>query len=252
MMNVTKPWRSVGIALVGIVLIAGCPIDGDAQEENQQDRQELETRVFDIEHYSSEFELRPIMNIFQVMWSFDERLKTLLVRAPGELMPAIARVVERLDVPAPRTPSVELTMHILLASEEERQEPLPPTLDAVTEQLRSALPYQSFSLMETAIVRGVNGEALSIQGVLPLQTEGVRHHEYQMRGALHVTSASDESRVVRFENFSFSTQMRVGGENHNIQISTSIEIAEGQQAVVGKAAVGDSALILVMSTKLIN
>ena len=73
-----------------------------------------------------------------------------------------------------------------------------------------------------------------------------------MRGALHVTSASDESRVVRFENFSFSTQMRVGGENHNIQISTSIEIAEGQQAVVGKAAVGDSALILVMSTKLIN
>ncbi len=251
-MNVTKPLRYVGFALLGIILIVGYPIESAAQQENQQDSQELETRVFDIEHYSTQGELRPIMVIFEVMWSFDERLKTLLVRAPRELMPAIARVVERSDVATPRTPSIELTMHVLLASGEEGQEPLPQMLDAVTEQLRSVFQFQSFRLLETAIARGVHGEGLSVQGVLPLQTEGVSHPAYMMRGDLSVTSGSDGSRIVRFEKFIFRSSIRVGGEVHDIQIATSIEIAEGQQAAVGKASVADNALILVMSTKLID
>ncbi len=252
MMNVARLWRSVGIVLLGIILTAGYPPESAAQQQEQEDEgQRLETRVFEIQH-AGQTELRPLMNMFEVRWTFDERLKTLLVRAPRDIMPAIAQVVERFDVAAPRTPSVELTMHILLATEEERQEPLPPMLDAVTEQLRSVFAYRSFRLLETSIVRGIDGEGVSVLGVLPLQIEGLRYPEYQMSGTLHVTPGSDDSRVVRFDRFSFTSQITVGAENHNIQITTSIEIAEGQQAVVGKAAVGDSALILVMSTKLID
>ena len=252
MMNVARRRRFVGIVLLGIILIAGYPPESAAQQQEQEDEgQRLETRVFEIQH-AGQTELRPLMRMFDVRWTFDERLKTLLVRAPRDIMPAIAQVVERFDVAAPRTPSVELTMHILLATKEERQEQLPPMLDAVAEQLRGVFAYRSFRLLETAIVRGVDGEDVSVQGVLPLQTEGVSHPSYLMRGTLYVISGSNDTRVVRFDNFMFNSSIRVTGDYHDIQIMTSIEIAEGQQAVVGKASIADNALILVMSTKLID
>jgi hypothetical protein len=251
MMHVIRPWRLVGALLLGIFLTAGHPIESAAQQANQNETEEWETRVFEIEHAGRD-EVNRILDMFEARWTFDERLKTLLVRSPGNIMPAIAQVVERFDVAAPRTPSVELTMHVLLASGEEREDLLPSPLSDVVDQLRGVFPYRSFRLLETAVARGVDREQLSIQGVLPLQIEGVRHPAYMMRGTLYVTPGTDDARVVRFENFIFQSSVRIGGEQHDIQIMTTIEIAEGQQAVVGKASVADNALILVMSTRLID
>ena len=76
--------------------------------------------------------------------------------------------------------------------------------------------------------------------------------DYSLRAALIVTAESGDRRMVRLDNFQFHTEIRLPDQVHDVSIGTSIDIYEGQHAVVGKASVGDSALILIMSARIIN
>ena len=58
--------------------------------------------------------------------------------------------------------------------------------------------------------------------------------------------------MVRLDNFQVHTEIRLPDQVHDVSIGTSIDIYEGQHAVVGKASFGDSALILIMSARIIN
>ena len=177
----------------------------------------------------------------------------LMVRAPEELMPAIEQAVRRFDVPSRAAPSVELTTFILVATNDGRQQALPAHLDPVVEQLRGVLPYRVFNSLDSAIARGVDQEVIQLQGVMP-QIPGAApgNPNYFLRAGLVVTSGSDDRRIVRLDNFQFNTNIQLSDRSHDVSIGTSIDITEGQHAVVGKASVGASALILVMSARIID
>ena len=238
----------------------------------------LETGVFEVQH-ATQLELEPILEMFKVafgpvQWSFDSRRKMLIVRAPGEIMPAIERVVRRVDVPAPAARSIELTAFILMATNDAAQQAragspadlldrmasvyngsgrwraLPPQLGPVVEQLRGVLPYRVFNFLDSAIVRGVDKEVIEVQGVMP-QIPGVAPdppNHYYLRAELIVTGEPDDRRVVRLDNLRFRTT----APHRGVSIETSIEIAEGEYAVVGKTSVGDNALILIMNVRVID
>ncbi len=243
--------RQTRLAL--LLTLALTPMGALAQQgQEQAEPQQLETAVFEVQH-ASELDLRPILNMFMVRWSFDSRLKAVMVRAPEELMPAIEQAVRRFDVPSRAAPSVELTTFILVATNDGRQQALPAHLDPVVEQLRGVLPYRVFNSLDSAIARGVDQEVIQLQGVMP-QIPGAApgNPNYFLRAGLVVTSGSDDRRIVRLDNFQFNTNIQLSDRSHDVSIGTSIDITEGQHAVVGKASVGASALILVMSARIID
>ena len=251
-MITTRQTRFAVLLIFALTLAPLGALAAPGQQQPEPEQQPLETRVFEVQH-AGELDLRPILNMFGVRWSFDSRLKTLIVRAPGEIMPAIEQVVRRFDVAAPATPSVELTTFILVATNDGPQQALPPQLDPVVEQLRGVLPYRVFNALDSAIARGVDREVISVQGVMP-QVPGAApgNPDYSLRAGLIVTAESGDRRMVRLDNFQFHTEIRLPDQVHDVSIGTSIDIYEGQHAVVGKASVGDSALILIMSARIIN
>ena len=251
-MITTRQTRFTVLLIFALTLAPLGALAEQGQEQPEPEQQPLETGVFEVQHASLN-DLRPILNIFGVRWSFDSRLKTLIVRAPGEIMPAIEQVVRRFDVAAPPAPSVELTTFILVATNDGPQNALPPQLDPVIEQLRRVLPYKVFNSLDSVIARGVDHETVSVQGVMPqIPGAALGNPDYSLRAGLVVTAGSDGRRMVRLAELQFQTQIRLPDQHHDVSIGTSIDIYEGQHAVVGKASVGDSALILIMSARIIN
>ena len=189
-MITTRQTRFAVLLIFALTLAPLGALAAPGQQQPEPEQQPLETRVFEVQH-AGELDLRPILNMFGVRWSFDSRLKTLIVRAPGEIMPAIEQVVRRFDVAAPATPSVELTTFILVATNDGPQQALPPQLDPVVEQLRGVLPYRVFNALDSAIARGVDREVISVQGVMP-QVPGAApgNPDYSLRAGLIVTAES--------------------------------------------------------------
>ena len=250
------------VVLLTAVLIASPPTVL-AQERTLQDQvqqgqymRDWETRVIRVEH-AERNALNRILGMFEARYTFDERLSTLIVRAPAEIIPAIVQVVERFDQPAPAPPTpvgVELTTYIVLASTSGvGGRPLPGALDPVVEQLRPILQYDSFSLLDTVISRGVDGGRIAVTGIMPV-IDGLQpiNPVYEMRGRLFVRPGTDDRNVVRVDDLGFEAKIYLEEIAPNVQIGTSIDIADGQQAVVGKATVDESALILVMSVRVIE
>ena len=215
-----------------------------------------ETRVIQVDHAGSGT-LREILSMFEARYTFDQRLRTLVVRAPAEIMPAIVQVVERLDQPTPRVPdlNVELTAHVLLASTASGENVgVPQALSSVTDQLRQALNYQSFTLLDTVITRGIHGRDVSIRGILPAIPGSRSNPGYELEARLIVVNDDAENaRVVRVQSFVFEAGIPFpDGGFHEVRISTTINVQEGQFAVVGKTAVSDNALIVVVSARIID
>ncbi len=252
--------RTAAIVLC-VATIATVPLDARAQDAAEavtviRDMSGWETRVIQVEH-AERRALAEILSMFEARYTFDSRSRTLVVRAPAEIIPAIVQVIDRFDqpTPAPPTPiSVELTTYIVLASASAVEaQALPPALDPVIEQLRTVLHYDSFSLLDTVISRGVNGENMSVNGVMPV-VAGMRsiNPEYGLHGRFFVRPGAEGRNVVRVDDLEFTARIYLEETSPSVQIATAIEIADGQQAVVGKATVGNSALILVMSVRVID
>ena len=252
--------RTAAIVL-SIVIFAAGPLKATAQDVAEsvtviRDMRDWETRVIQVPH-AERTALRHILSMFEARYTFDERLRTLVVRAPAEIMPAIEQVVERFDQPTPRVPSlnVELTAHVLLASTASGENVgVPQALSSVTDQLRQALNYQSFTLLDTVITRGVDGRDVAIKGILPAIPGTRTNPGYELAARLNVLNDDAENgRVIRVQSFAFEAGMSFpDGGFYEVQIGTTINVREGQFAVVGKTAVSDNALIVVVSARVID
>jgi hypothetical protein len=122
---------------------------------------------------------------------------------------------------------------------------LPAGLQPVVTQLKSVLNYKSFHLVETLLVRvgSTYGRALQLQGTLqgvrPVATEAAAY-------TLTANSTSIQNPDGKTPTLHLTNMMFTLG---NVNISTNVEIPQGQQVVVGKASMADRAFILVMNAK---
>jgi hypothetical protein len=188
---------------------------------------------------------------FGVIAMRDPTGRFIVVRGPDASVSAAEEAIRRLDIP-PK--NIELTFHIISASMDAAPEPVSPDIEAVVKQLRSAFPYKSYHLLETAIVRTRDGGEGEVSGLLP----GRGQYQILCRpvrltagspNMIHIDTLKMGARVGRILSLNGKPDQEVYTETG---INTNADIREGQKLVVGKATLVNAAAFLVVSAKVVE
>jgi hypothetical protein len=253
---------SIALLLTGLSTAAGAQNQDDAKRiqaeiaarDREVEQRDWETKLFQIK-YVDPGELQRALSMFRSNINYSGgSLRVLAVRAPKEIMPAIDDAIKRLDVPTSRK-DAELTIFVLLASDQQGAAALPAPLQPVVNQLKNVLSYKGYQLVDTLIARGRDtntSTATSLEGTLPVDHAPFPGNvTYQFRAIFKTVNPDGKETVLRLDQMRFQLNVPVNaqGNTSNLQISTDVEIPRGQQVVVGKATYNDRAFILVMTAK---
>jgi hypothetical protein len=208
------------------------------------------------------------------MISPNEQLKTITVRDFPENIATIEAAIKRLDVPAPAAPprapapAIEYHVQVLVASNTATaSDEVPAELKDVVKQLQGTLAYKNYSLMASAIHRGVldSSNGLSSNGVVDSKLFNVSlppgepvFYEYTIAPSnLDTNAAGITMLALRLFSFRLRVPLNLGGQEHPIQyesvgFGTPIVLREGEKVVVGTTTMGDKGLIVVLSAKVLS
>jgi hypothetical protein len=215
--------------------------DRARQEAEQRD---WETKIFQIKFVEPN-ELQRALSMFRSNISVSGgSLRVLSVRAPKEIMPAIEDTIKRLDVPSANR-DAELTIFILLASDQ-ADGPVPPGLQSVVNQLKTVLSYKNYQLVDTLIAHVSESGPANLRGSVTIASMPVF---YNFQSGFRIERPEAKPPILRLRGMRFGFQP---GGRDELTVSTDVDVPQGQQVVVGKATMGDRAMILVMTSKFPN
>jgi hypothetical protein len=221
-------------------------------------------KVFQVKHA----DVDSLWNAFHQIANMrvDKNLKLLVVDGSPEAVKAIEDALKTLDVPvpAPTIKNVELTFHIILAKPD-KNGALPQALDAVQKNLESLFGFRGFYLLETAYMRGRDGNEVRTNGAIPTPTEPDSPHINYSILVHPSVSAGEKGNVIRLNRLQLHLKLPVvtGADPltkkkqfqmHDAGMNTQIDVREGQRVVVGKANMNasDGALVLVVTAKVVE
>jgi hypothetical protein len=229
-----------------------------ATAERQQDVR----KVFVIKHADVNA-IASTLNIFTVSVQPNRELRVIGVSAPAALMATIEETIRRLDVPAPAPQNVELTVYLLLASDQEGS--VAPELDSVVKQLKTTFGFKGFRAVDTLVVRSRDTRPGHVNGLSRLDPEIPNPSTYSLSYNGASINSDEKGRSIRLNGLRFKAniiakkQQAESGfhgiyENYDAGFGTDVDVREGQKVVVGKAAIGgtSSALILVITAKVLE
>ena len=222
------------------------------------DQQNWESRIFPLKYIDAN-DLRTALSMFRAEIGPRSNLGVVSVRAPKEIMPAIADAIKQLDVAVDRK-NVELTVYVLSAGpDQDVSRPIPQSLEAVVNQLKNVFSYKGFELLDTIVIRGSDGQATQTQGALPLLPDALAQSFYTFRTQLSVRISDGKDPSVRLNEMRFNVRVPIrqaltgpSFSYTDASIDTDLEVPRGQQVVVGKTTVGDRAMILVINAKVVD
>lgn len=195
--------------------------------------------------------------------SANSEFKTLTARDFPENLATMEEALKRLDTPAPPPANIELHMHVLLASNTSGNvggptAQVPSELKDVLTQLRATLNYGNYELA-TSIVqrltetpRGLSGKGTA--EISQSSTSGGKvtlPYQYFIN-SVTLASSSTGATLVQIGEFSFSTGLTSPTIDNRTQVQTALNLRDGEKVVVGTATLGDRALIIVLTVKVIN
>jgi len=234
------------------------------QEPSASSRSESEiTEIYKVRHADVE-ELSSLIRIFSLPLTPNRELGVIGIRGPESRVRAALEALEELDVPPKPTPSIELTLWILLGSKTPNGDELPEALQPVVRQLQSTLGYQAFELLDTVLVRTrdwgtvATGGTFQASGALSVPANygldiasaqvlpgGGEVREHVVQGQRSATVRLNELRFVLYP------ELEEGQAGRPTSLQTDVEVREGQKVVVGKATTSpdNSGMILVVEAR---
>lgn len=180
--------------------------------------------------------------------------KTITVRDFPENIATMEAAIQRLDVPAPPRASIELHMHVLVASSRAAAgggPDVPAELRDVLTQLRGTLTYRNYELF-TSVVQRLTETPRGLTGTGTAQIPGVQANtpaqfEYLIGGVSLVPGQSGAP-TIQIQEFTFT----VTGEGIRGRVHTALNLKDGEKVVVGTATINDRALIVVLIPRIVN
>jgi hypothetical protein len=234
---------------------------GVAFSQNTEDPviRELRGRVFRIQHRDCESLLgaiKPLGSASKYASIISsERFNTITVRDFPENISTIEEAIRQLDAPEGYRPSVNLKMHILIASKETGLgNSTPPELAEEIRQVSSSFNYKSFYFVTSAEQKLVSGTKDAkgrgqVEVGLPLLKEKTSpFYEFEIDSA-SLSELPTPMVNLREFIFRFGHSKNPLGEGF---IRTDLHLRDGESVVVGAASLKDKALVLVLSAKIVK
>src|SRR5262249_13382500 len=174
---------------------------------------------------------------------FQPEFGTITARDFPENLAAMEEALKRLDKPQPARPSLELHIHILIASDSAAagSQEYPQELADVIKQLQGTLRYKAYSLVASGIQRareggggvnssGVIGIGVDSAGVAvwgnptasPLRQANA-HYEYSIR-PISIDSSADGRRSIEISDFRF----RMEWPGSTVGFSNPLTLRDGE------------------------
>jgi len=232
------------------------------QEKPKEDfvtERQFKSKIFDVKYR----EPSSIANVLRQLGSGfkgagispNNEFNTLTVRDFPENLATIEEAIKRLDTPAAPPTSVQMHMHVLLASNRPGSTPaaeVPAELKDVITELRGTLTYRNYELVTSVLQRltetnrGLNGSGLA---QVPGGQSGVTvaRYEYYVNQLSFVPSASG-AQAIQIQDFTFT----LSGDGIQGRVQTALNLRDGEKVVVGTATINDRALIVVLIPKMVK
>lgn len=196
--------------------------------------------------------------------SSNSEFKTLTVRDFPENLLSMEEALKRLDTPAPPRANIELHMHVLIASNTSSTAggptaQIPAELKDVLTQLRETLTYRNYELATSVVQRltetqsGLRGKGTAEISKSPAAAgSATLPYEYSIN-SVTLASTATGSPTIQIGEFQFTTGMiNPATTDNRTHVQTSLNLRDGEKVVVGTATLGDRALIIVLTAKLLN
>ena len=179
----------------------------------------------------------------------NSEMHALAVSAPQPAMTAIEDAVRRLDVPASAPQNLEITAFLVIGSQNEAASGnMPKELDSVVTQLKNALTYKNFRLLDAFTLRARTGQ--------PARTSskgGSMQVDQVMNPRPITTSFSLNSSSLGSDGTIHIQRLQVSAGPDGSQlfnIGTEVDLKEGQKVVVGKTGINpNEAMLLVLTAR---
>lgn len=223
----------------------------------------FKNKVFEVKHRDPSGLVRVLAQLTSgfkgAMIYPNTEFKTLTVRDFPENIAAIEEALKRLDTPAAPRPNIGLHMYVLIASNSAggaNTMELPAELKGVLTELRQTLTYKNYELATTVVQRltetsrGLRGKGTT-QISAPNTVQVNLPYEYTVN-QVTIASAPTGAPIIQIGEFAFTTGQTSTTIDNRTQVQTALNLRDGEKVVVGTAALGDRALIIVLTAKLIN
>jgi hypothetical protein len=265
------------------VLLAAIALPGQekpAEAKAAVSQQPLEAVIIPVKTLSGDSfnRLAQMLGVFNVRHHADEKLRTILVYGPPDVVAQMRRVVEDLDRPGSEAAigrNIEMTLAFLRCSDKPQADspPLPPDLESAARQLRTATRCQHVELWEIVPLRLQEGrtteQSLRLPGSLPDNPGAFAKADLSILP--EAVFQKDAGKSVRFAHLKvhlripYSTSIKTpGGQGQNPLISTQFnyvdlalntagDFKEGQKTILGKlSGLEDEATFVVISLKVLD
>jgi hypothetical protein len=203
---------------------------------------------------------------FKANVSSDASLHVIGVSGSPDLVAAVSAAIQKLDVPLSGELNVELAVYLISGlAQGQGADDVPQELASTVKQLHGMFAYKSYKLSDTLVLRGRSGRPFQgreteTEGVLTGTTNLTYHLAYN---SLEVSPG--DPRTVHINGLGFNLRgpkvTTTSKDNVTIDhtqtpanISTDLDVKEGQKTVVGKSSVNGAgdALILVIVPKIVD
>jgi len=192
---------------------------------------------------------------------------TITVRDFPENLAAMEEALKRLDKPLPPRPSLELHIHILIASDAvpAGSQDYPAEIADAIKQLQATMRYKSYSLVASGMQRakedrngisnnGAIGIGVDSSGAVVWGSPGAQglrpanaQYSYSMR-PISIESPTSGKASIQIGDFGF----RMSWPGGNVGFSNPLTLRDGEKLVVGTTTIGNGAVVVVVTGKILN
>ncbi len=210
------------------------------------ERPDMVAKMFKVNHQSVESVARSLRHLQsgerETKFEANEGLDTITVRDRPNNVAAIEQAIKQLDV---ARPDVSFQVRVLLASHDGETN-VPADMQKVVRQLQQNLQFKSYQQLAAMTQRVRSGARVESQGFIQLAPPAVEKSvradsELELRPV--VTGDKRGSRIIQLRSLRFELGHRDVG---HAEIRTDLVVPEGEIVVVGTAALGTRALVLVV------
>jgi len=245
------------IAITSVTMLAHAQTTpAPSPSDNYVTNTGFKNRVFEVQNRMAE-DLVPVIRLLT------SGFKGAQLSASNENIAAIDEAIKRLDKPEAPRPDIELRMHVLLASNQPTTlSQYPADLKDAIGELQRTLNYKEYYLL-TSIVqrtrdsRGERGGYVEGRGSAEigwpsstgpgLTAKRVMNYQFNA-SSIALSSGPSGAFEIQLGKFDFSLSV----PGNEAKIHSDVKIRDGEKVIVGTAGFNDTALILVMTARVIK